>query len=438
MRPTVRSLLTAGTCQLDARNSYGAGPHCKICGRSSVPFDIVDFNKFCEPGDFYRFGFAGVGVYYWRCRGCGFLFTDFFDDWTTNDFSQFVYNKDYLKVDPEYVSARPSRIAGRVAEWLRGCEAARILDYGSGAGVFVERMRSLGYGKVEGYDPFSSPRRPSGKFDIITCFEVIEHSPQPIGTFADILSFMAEDGCVMLTQTVQPPDLLTQGGSWWYLGPRNGHVSTYADETLAAVAARFGLTLYRGSTLYAMAGPVVSRHAKQTTDIVGPSFSSLRLFAPTQLQDHRITFPTADTVWWHPVAKRGPRRYRWTGNGTVMWRAEWPNVSILQVRIPVLHEVWKGASQQCAIRLGVSVEATRLDRGELVAELNVAGTRAGILELLVRMAENDTEGATLTNSDDPDLPVPRGVPILLDLEPLSPSVEGRIHEGGVARGPGCR
>ena len=198
----------------------------------------MDFNK-CA--GFYVFGPASVPVHYHRCEECGFLFTPFFDDWTDEDFRRFIYNTDYGLVDPEYEGTRPIRVADHLAQFLAGREDAGILDYGAGGGLFAKRLTELGFQHVESYDPFSMPARPSGRFDIITCTEVIEHVPFPSVALDDMLSLLAVHGCIILGETLQPPDIGMIRGNWWYVAPRNGHMSTFAGRTLAMMAERSGL-----------------------------------------------------------------------------------------------------------------------------------------------------------------------------------------------------
>src|SRR5438067_1688909 len=75
---------------------------CKICSAPAPFFDIVDFNK--GAGCNYRYGPSGIPVIWHRCSACGFLFTPFFDDWTSEDFKRFIYNDDYDIIDPDYAS----------------------------------------------------------------------------------------------------------------------------------------------------------------------------------------------------------------------------------------------------------------------------------------------------------------------------------------------
>jgi SAM-dependent methyltransferase len=324
---------------------------------------------------------AGIPIDYFCCLFCGFVFTTDFDTWTREEFASLVYNADYIKVDGEYTRVRPERTARDAAQWLTGCEQARILDYGSGSGVFVDRMRALGFPYVEGYDPYSSPTRPTGQFDIVTCFEVFEHSPDPVATLGEMKSFLYDDGCILFSQTVHPPDIHAVRGSWWYLAPRNGHISTYSEEALGELARRHGMTLHRGSNLYAFAPPWPSSFAYMAARLVGPAFTTLRLLAPAVPSSQAITFPSPDDILWHPVEDDGIWRFRWTGARTTWWEARWGAVDAVQVRVPVLRGVEPGFAEHCALELLGTRKPARLDRGELVADFSVAGVPNGAIAL---------------------------------------------------------
>ena len=112
-----------------------------------------------------------------------------------------------------------------------------MLDYGSGSGAFAERMAAHGFANITNYDPFSSPARPDGKFSLITCFEVIEHTVSPAVCINDMAAFLAPGGCIVFSQPLQPADIEVLRGSWWYIGPRNGHASIFTADALARLAA---------------------------------------------------------------------------------------------------------------------------------------------------------------------------------------------------------
>jgi tetratricopeptide (TPR) repeat protein len=116
---------------------------CKICCGPSPLFGMVDFHKSCIEAQGKRLPLSGVAVHYRRCERCGFVFTDAFDGWAMEEFERRVYNKDYLVVDPDFVSVRPLANAGMVAETFQSSkQSIRILDYGGGSGLLAERLRA--------------------------------------------------------------------------------------------------------------------------------------------------------------------------------------------------------------------------------------------------------------------------------------------------------
>jgi len=311
-----------------------------------------------------------VTVPYFRCADCGFLFTTFCDDWSHEDFGRLIYNDDYVLVDPEYVSNRPIRTAERMAHWLRGYEAARILDYGAGRGLFAERLAELGYANVESYDPFTIPKRPEGRFDIVTCFEVIEHSTAPANILADLRSFLADQGCIVLAEAVQPLDIEHLRGSWWYVAPRCGHVSTFADRTLVALADRHGMVYHRGDPHALVRGSSFAELGGR----FGLPLACFRLVAPGQEREGE----------WHGVEPDRRGQFQWTASETVTWRMTTPPgpPRLLQIMLPFLHEARAGFAADCRIRIdGITIatavrescifaESTTVMRGDVTVTLS--------------------------------------------------------------------
>ena len=413
--------LVAELPPLDRHAPFRATRTCKVCGGRAIQFDQVDFNKYCSPENYFEFGSAGILVTYHRCLACGFVFSGDFDDWSPGEFAALIYNADYIKVDGEYLDDRPSMVARNFAKRLAGCERARILDYGSGAGVFAGRMREAGFRHIESYDPFSSPERPSGLFDIATCFEVLEHTPDPAGLIGDIRSFLRDDGCILFSQTVQPPDILSLRGNWWYLAPRNGHISTYTEEALAHLGARHGLVPHKGGHVYAFAPRHPSSFARLAVASVGPSFATLRLLAPSALADRAIAFPSAGTIHWHPEEEDGLWRFRWTGRGDVAWDAHWGPVAAVQVRVPFLREAEPGLAARCELEMDGRRHPVVLDRGELTAEFDTRGEPGGRIVLRLPTAPE-------AGRDDEPRPLPgRGLALLLSPEPRWPDAAPNRH-----------
>lgn len=219
---------------------------CKICGGEAPLYGVVDFHRACVIPHGTRLSLSGVPVYYRRCERCKFLFTDAFDDWSTNEFKTHIYNDEYKLVDPDYETKRPRDFADFIARyWGAIKEQARILDYGGGNGTLCAMLRENGFHTALTYDPMVTAfaSRPEGKYDLVTSFETLEHVPDPIGSVADIIEYSAEPGLILFSTLVQPADFDQQRLNWWYVGPRNGHVSLFSKQALAILWNRFGYKL---------------------------------------------------------------------------------------------------------------------------------------------------------------------------------------------------
>jgi SAM-dependent methyltransferase len=216
---------------------------CKICGAAAALYGVVDFHKSCEEARGFRLPLAAVPIYYRRCAGCGFLFTDAFDDWSDDQFKAHIYNSDYLAVDPEYNEKRP-RVAAEIVfkVWAEHRAQTRVLDFGGGNDVLCSVLRAKGFPVAETYDPMvpKYARRPDGKFDLVTCFETFEHLSDPNAAIAQMLECVTETGLVFYSTLVQPADFGKFGLNWWYVGPRNGHISIFTREALSIAWGRHG------------------------------------------------------------------------------------------------------------------------------------------------------------------------------------------------------
>jgi len=201
---------------------------CKICGRQADFFGCADMGKTCGSEEDQFMPRACTYLAYHQCPFCGFLFTPDLDGWTPEMFENRIYNDDYLKVDGDFLEVRPRQAAGSLASRL-GSWGSRleILDYGGGRGALEAELRKRGYASVATYDPFFHARKdfPDHASDLILSIEVFEHVPSPHHLMSDLLSLLRRDGLIFFTTLLQPDNLAEQGISWWYLAPRNGHIS---------------------------------------------------------------------------------------------------------------------------------------------------------------------------------------------------------------------
>ena len=214
-------------------------PACKCCNGATVFFARYDFSRTCEDPKGAVFARSGIDIPYFRCTSCGFVFASYFDGWSKDQFAERIYNTDYVKADPDFAATRPKYIAGQLSLMLEPVGTGiRLLDYGGGEGRLIRELKSRGFAKGESFDPFfSSNARPAGQFDLVTMFEVAEHAVDPLQPFQDGLSFLAQGGAILFTTALQnrKPDR-----DWWYIAPRNGHISIHTSASLQRVAAAAG------------------------------------------------------------------------------------------------------------------------------------------------------------------------------------------------------
>ena len=237
------------TSQVGLRPACTEAIACKICDEATILYGVVDMHRPCLTAGVSHPPLSGHPIYYRRCAGCGFLFTDAFDDWTEKDFKTHIYNDGYLAVDPEYVMVRPARHAGLIAKlWAQHKDQIRVLDFGGGNDVFCSALRASGFREAVTYDPMVPEHagKPDGKFDLVTCFETLEHMPNPVAGIGKIIECLAEPGAVFYSTLTQPADFDRLGVSWWYVAPRNGHVSIFTKQALAHAWARHG---YKNASL---------------------------------------------------------------------------------------------------------------------------------------------------------------------------------------------
>lgn len=324
---------------------------CKVCRGHAPVFDSLDFYRACQP---HVFGVSEIAVPYFRCTDCDFLFTDFCDDWTEADFARWIYNDDYIKVDGEYLEARPRRAAAEIAALFRGLEGARILDYGSGQGVFTATMRQHGFSDIAGYDPFSQPQRPDGKFDIVTCFEVVEHTARPLETFAEMVRYLKPGGALLIGQCVQPDNIMQIRGAWWYLAPRNGHISTYSHRTLYRIAEGLGCRLRIRDGLYLFRNLDENEKLKALEAHFVSMARTLKLLATGE-------------DGWHGRETTPDGAFRWTSHDTVSWPNQPFEAGCTEIHIPFLHEIEPNFAARCIVTVGGADVETRAVGGQIIA-----------------------------------------------------------------------
>ncbi len=232
--------LPALSCQVPLR--------CHACGAAS-PQALGDKDFAFSCNDHFegqsQFPGADTPVRYHRCGTCQFTFTASLDNWSAQDFTAHIYNADYVRADPVFVDIRPARNTQMVAAlWNRALQDMVVLDFGGGDGAFARGLLAMGH-ECHTVDAFHGEDTPEllSSYDLITCFEVIEHVPHGDldGWMATLLGHLSPQGTVLLSTELLDPDMSLNN---WYIAPRNGHISLHTAASLQALASRHGLSVY--------------------------------------------------------------------------------------------------------------------------------------------------------------------------------------------------
>ena len=213
---------------------------CPVCGAPHPHLlGHKDFGASCN--DFFidarTYPDYGVPVPYFQCGACRFAFTNSFDTWSNAQIKEHIYNAEYVKSDPPFAHTRPQANAGMLSQmFLRDVDTLEFLDYGAGLGLTAQALREKGF-RAQAYDPFfDASEFPSGLFDVILAFEVIEHvrpSEQLawLNTVAGLLD-TKRSAQILVSTDIDDINALAR----WYIAPRNGHVSIHSAQSLQCLA----------------------------------------------------------------------------------------------------------------------------------------------------------------------------------------------------------
>src|SRR3954462_13262903 len=150
---------------------------CKICGNESCPHQRgVVLGRY--------------DVQFFRCPSCGFVQTE--DPfWLEESYSRAINRLDVGYVSRNVAHARMVHALIALCFNPRG----KFIDFGGGYGMFVRMMRDLGfdfYWKDKYCQNLFAAEHvadtaSTGKFELLTAFEVFEHLRQPLGDIDEML-----------------------------------------------------------------------------------------------------------------------------------------------------------------------------------------------------------------------------------------------------------
>jgi len=210
-----------------------------------------------------------------KCSGCGFVFTQDHPD--ANNIDRYYASDDYISHNESatgflnYLYRLSRRLMLKrkraIVKNFTGLRKGTILDAGSGTGHFLSVMKEAGW-TVKGVEinkkarEFSvstfgleviSPEQlsslPSGSFDCITMWHVLEHFEEPFRYASEILRLLKPGGsCILALPNCQSFDAEHYKEFWAaYDVPR--HLWHFAPVTFKIFAERTGFKLSRLKSL---------------------------------------------------------------------------------------------------------------------------------------------------------------------------------------------
>ena len=175
----------------------------------------------------------------WRCTGCESLHS-------LEDADLGRYYAQYPFKDHRLNFHMRCAYRNRVTS-LRRLGVARnatILDYGCGAGLYVDFLRDRGFSEAAGYDPyiprFADPRTLERHYDVVVSHDVIEHVDDAVTYLRTLARLVRPEGLLIIGtpnaeeltlefQGVAPPELSQ---------PYHRHI--FSERALCMLAAREG------------------------------------------------------------------------------------------------------------------------------------------------------------------------------------------------------
>lgn len=184
---------------------------------------------------------AGQKTYYW-CAACDYIYLDPGMRIPPQlERARYEEHNNSLE-EPGYVAFLQRFLDSAVLPFL--LPGMKVLDYGCGPQpVLSELLKRQGYG-VDAYDPFFFPTPPAGRYDVITCTEVVEHVFDPRSLWAGFAELLVPGG--MLCVMTRLHSGIEQFADWWYRRDAT-HVGFYSHRTLSSVAELFPFDLVQSN-----------------------------------------------------------------------------------------------------------------------------------------------------------------------------------------------
>jgi SAM-dependent methyltransferase len=177
-------------------------------------------------------------VTFQRCTACGTLQLPS-PDWLDRSYAQ------RWSPDPDTGALMRALAVHRVLRRLRAARVLppnhRSLDFGSGRGTLVRLLRDEGQ-DAWGYEPYGDPifaeafclkELPTGRFDLVTAIEVIEHTIDPVSVLQRLRERLSVGGLLVMSTELYDRTRHPDPRTWPYLSLEAGqHVTLFTREGL--------------------------------------------------------------------------------------------------------------------------------------------------------------------------------------------------------------
>lgn len=151
------------------------------------------------------------------------------------------------RLSPAVTIALDNQISRLMAHGLT--TESRVLDYGCGYGLFLERLQQRGFVNVVGYDPYSSfpvfhdRRALASRFDVIVLQDVIEHVEDPRAVLAEVDAVLSPGGMIMIGTPEAGGISLAHPMKYWMQLHPPYHLHIYTREALEQLGRDRGWTV---------------------------------------------------------------------------------------------------------------------------------------------------------------------------------------------------
>lgn len=229
------------TCARTALGQPTSEPHCPVCDSSRVQADFLAAidRQYAVPGIVARYTYA-------LCHDCRAMFMNPMprseDIWRFYPPSEAYYAHRSDVVPRTYRMLARSSGTGSILEravrstffpLVQFTPPGRVLDYGCGAGHFLDAMRLLDW-ETWGVEPARDAAQLAarhhhvlcgtaedaqeqllGKYDLITMFQVLEHIPDPVRVIRILLRLLGPGGSLVISTPNSASCLARSSGTFW-------------------------------------------------------------------------------------------------------------------------------------------------------------------------------------------------------------------------------